>query len=67
MILNFIHIHLSFLNKIFGGNGFNESYPVEKLLRDSKTLQIYGGTSEIQRLVIARELRKKYSSQIWFW
>uniref|UniRef100_A0A914HIK4 Ubiquitin-like domain-containing protein n=1 Tax=Globodera rostochiensis TaxID=31243 RepID=A0A914HIK4_GLORO len=47
--------------QIFGGNGFNESFPVEKLLRDSKTLQIYGGTSEIQRLVIARELRKKYT------
>ncbi|KAL3069084.1 hypothetical protein niasHT_034314 [Heterodera trifolii] len=47
---------------IFGGNGFNEQFPVEKLLRDSKTLQIYGGTSEIQRVVIARELRKKYGN-----
>ncbi|KAL3095082.1 hypothetical protein niasHT_022791 [Heterodera trifolii] len=48
--------------QIFGGNGFNEQFPVEKLLRDSKTLQIYGGTSEIQRVVIARELRKKYGN-----
>ena len=37
-----------------GGNGFNTEYPVEKLLRDSKIFQIYEGTSQIQRLIIAR-------------
>lgn len=46
--------------QIFGGNGFNKEYPVEKLLRDSKLLQIYGGTSEIQKLVISRKLIAKY-------
>jgi acyl-CoA dehydrogenase len=41
--------------QIFGGYGFNTEYPVEKLLRDSKIFQIYEGTSQIQRLIIARE------------
>jgi len=38
----------------FGGNGFSREYPVEKLFRDAKITEIYEGTSEIQRLVIAR-------------
>lgn len=42
--------------QVFGGNGFNTEYPVEKLLRDSKIFQIYEGTSQIQRLIISREL-----------
>eukprot|EP01101_Sappina_pedata_P007048 TRINITY_DN3650_c0_g1_i1.p1 TRINITY_DN3650_c0_g1~~TRINITY_DN3650_c0_g1_i1.p1 ORF type:complete len:406 (+),score=208.14 TRINITY_DN3650_c0_g1_i1:3-1220(+) len=42
--------------QIFGGNGFNSEYPVEKLMRDAKIFQIYEGTSQIQRLIIAREL-----------
>ncbi|MFZ4739331.1 MAG: acyl-CoA dehydrogenase family protein [Bradymonadia bacterium] len=42
--------------QIHGGNGFNCEYPVEKLLRDSKIFQIYEGTSQIQRVIIAREL-----------
>lgn len=42
--------------QIFGGNGFNSEYPVEKLMRDAKIFQIYEGTSQIQRLVISREL-----------
>ncbi|CAD5229661.1 unnamed protein product [Bursaphelenchus okinawaensis] len=46
--------------QIFGGNGFNTEYPVEKLLRDSKILQIYGGTSEIQRLVVSRKVASLY-------
>jgi acyl-CoA dehydrogenase len=41
--------------QVFGGYGFNNEYPVEKLLRDSKIFQIYEGTSQIQRLIIARE------------
>ena len=40
--------------QIFGGNGFNSEYPVEKLMRDAKIYQIYEGTSQIQRLIIAR-------------
>lgn len=42
--------------QIFGGNGFNTGYPVEKLYRDSKIFQIYEGTSQIQKLVISRTL-----------
>ncbi|MCB9672907.1 MAG: acyl-CoA dehydrogenase family protein [Alphaproteobacteria bacterium] len=45
--------------QIFGGYGFNTEYPVEKLLRDSKIFQIYEGTSQIQRLIIAREHFRK--------
>ena len=44
--------------QVFGGNGFNTEYPVEKLLRDSKIFQIYEGTSQIQRLIISRELMR---------
>lgn len=42
--------------QVFGGNGYVKDYPVEKLMRDAKVLQIYEGTSQIQRLVIARAL-----------
>jgi acyl-CoA dehydrogenase len=42
--------------QVFGGYGYNTEYPVEKLLRDSKIFQIYEGTSQIQRVIIAREL-----------
>ncbi|KAK0409071.1 hypothetical protein QR680_004325 [Steinernema hermaphroditum] len=42
--------------QIFGGNGFNTEYPVEKLMRDAKIFQIYEGTSQVQRLVISRQL-----------
>jgi acyl-CoA dehydrogenase len=42
--------------QIFGGNGFNTEYPVEKLIRDAKIFQIYEGTAQIQRLIISREL-----------
>ncbi len=42
--------------QIFGGYGFMRDYPVERLMRDAKATEIYEGTSEIQRVVIAREL-----------
>jgi acyl-CoA dehydrogenase len=42
--------------QVFGGYGYMKEYPVEKLMRDAKLFQIYEGTSQIQRLVIAREL-----------
>ena len=42
--------------QIFGGNGYMKDYPVEKLMRDAKLIQIYEGTSQVQRLVIAKEL-----------
>jgi acyl-CoA dehydrogenase len=42
--------------QVFGGYGYMKEYPVEKLMRDAKLFQIYEGTSQIQRLVIARDL-----------
>ena len=42
--------------QVFGGYGYMREYPVEKLMRDAKLFQIYEGTSQIQRLVIAREI-----------
>ncbi|MCW7469199.1 acyl-CoA dehydrogenase family protein [Leptospira kanakyensis] len=42
--------------QIFGGYGFNEEYPVEKLMRDAKIFQIYEGTSQIQRVIISKFL-----------
>jgi acyl-CoA dehydrogenase len=47
--------------QIFGGYGYMKEYPVEKLLRDAKLTQIYEGSNEIQRFVIARELLKGYA------
>jgi acyl-CoA dehydrogenase len=41
--------------QIFGGNGYNTDYPVEKLMRDAKIYQIYEGTAQIQRIIIGRE------------
>jgi alkylation response protein AidB-like acyl-CoA dehydrogenase len=45
--------------QIFGGYGYVKDYPVERLFRDAKVTQIYEGTSEIQRIIIARELYSK--------
>jgi acyl-CoA dehydrogenase len=44
--------------QIYGGYGYSKEYPVEKIMRDAKLIQIYEGTSQIQRLVMARELLK---------
>lgn len=44
--------------QVFGGNGYVKDYPVEKLMRDAKVLQIYEGTSQIQRMVIAKSLAR---------
>jgi acyl-CoA dehydrogenase len=44
--------------QIHGGYGYSEEYPVEKLMRDAKVLQIYEGTSEIQRTIMLRELMR---------
>jgi len=44
--------------QLFGGYGYVKDYPVERLMRDAKITQIYEGTNQVQRVVIARELRK---------
>lgn len=46
--------------QIFGGNGFNSEYPVEKLMRDAKIYQIYEGTSQIQRVVVSRQVLQRF-------
>jgi acyl-CoA dehydrogenase len=45
--------------QVFGGYGYSKEYPVEKLMRDAKVLQIYEGTSEIQRAIMVRELTRR--------
>ncbi|PYN16079.1 MAG: acyl-CoA dehydrogenase, partial [Candidatus Rokuibacteriota bacterium] len=42
--------------QVFGGYGYTRDYPVERFMRDAKIMQIYEGTNQIQRMVIAREL-----------
>jgi alkylation response protein AidB-like acyl-CoA dehydrogenase len=40
--------------QIHGGNGYSKEYPVERMYRDAKIVEIYEGTSQIQKIVIAR-------------
>jgi len=49
--------------QIFGGYGYMRDYPVEKMMRDAKILQIYEGTNQIQRNVIGLELNKEYAGR----
>ncbi len=42
--------------QIFGGYGYTRDYPVERMMRDAKITEIYEGTSEIQRVVIANSI-----------
>ncbi|CAO0820153.1 hypothetical protein DFAR_130001 [Desulfarculales bacterium] len=46
--------------QVLGGHGYMRNYPVEKMMRDAKVLQIYEGTNQIQRNVIGQELNKEY-------
>jgi alkylation response protein AidB-like acyl-CoA dehydrogenase len=45
--------------QILGGYGYMREYPVERMMRDAKITQIYEGTNQIQRVVIARQLLKE--------
>ena len=45
--------------QVLGGYGYIKEYPVERMMRDAKITQIYEGTNEIQRLVIAREMLRE--------
>ncbi|WP_310600568.1 acyl-CoA dehydrogenase family protein [Desulfobulbus sp.] len=47
--------------QVLGGYGYMKEYPVEKMMRDAKILQIYEGTNQIQRNVVGQELNKEYS------
>jgi alkylation response protein AidB-like acyl-CoA dehydrogenase len=42
--------------QVLGGNGYTRDYPVERLFRDAKVTQIFEGTNQVQRIVIARDL-----------
>jgi butyryl-CoA dehydrogenase len=48
--------------QIFGGYGYMKDYPIEKFMRDAKITQIYEGTNQVQRIVIARSLLREYAS-----
>jgi butyryl-CoA dehydrogenase len=47
--------------QVFGGYGYMKDYPIEKYMRDAKITQIYEGTNQVQRMVIARNLMKEAS------
>jgi len=49
--------------QVFGGYGYMRDYPVEKMMRDAKILQIYEGTNQIQRNIIGQELIKEYAGK----
>ena len=49
--------------QILGGYGYMKSYPVEKMMRDAKVLQIYEGTNQIMRNVIGQALNKEYAKK----
>jgi alkylation response protein AidB-like acyl-CoA dehydrogenase len=44
--------------QVLGGYGYTRDYPVERMMRDAKITQIYEGTNQVQRIVIARQLLK---------
>jgi alkylation response protein AidB-like acyl-CoA dehydrogenase len=51
--------------QVLGGYGYIKEYPVERMMRDAKITQIYEGTNQIQRLVIARELAREDRETVW--
>lgn len=54
-------LHVSNALQIHGGNGYSREYRIERLYRDVRLAQIYEGTNQIQRLIIARQLQKEYA------
>ena len=52
--------------QVLGGYGYITEYPVERMMRDAKITQIYEGTNQIQRLVIAREMLKETNRTFLF-
>lgn len=49
--------------QVLGGYGYTAEYPQERYMRDAKITELYEGTSEIQRIVIARALLKEYEGE----
>jgi alkylation response protein AidB-like acyl-CoA dehydrogenase len=50
--------------QLLGGYGYTRDYPVERMMRDAKITQIYEGTNQVQRIVVARELLAGVQSQL---
>ena len=50
--------------QVLGGYGFTRDYPVERMMRDAKITQIYEGTNQVQRIVMARQLLAGVQSQL---
>ncbi len=50
--------------QIFGGNGYSREYPVERMYRDAKLCTIGEGTSEVQKIIVSRNLLKRYAEQV---
>ncbi len=46
--------------QILGGVGYTKDYPVERMMRDAKATQIYEGTNQVQRIIVARDIFRKY-------
>ena len=51
--------------QVLGGYGYITEYPVERMMRDAKVTQIYEGTNEVQRLVVAREMLRETRITPW--
>ncbi|WP_372834476.1 acyl-CoA dehydrogenase family protein, partial [Puniceibacterium confluentis] len=54
-------VHISNALQIHGGNGYSRAFRVERLFRDVRLSQIYEGTNQIQRMIIARQVEKMYT------
>ncbi len=50
--------------QVLGGYGYTRDYPVERMMRDAKITQIYEGTNQVQRIVMARQLLNGVQSQL---
>ncbi|MCX5866669.1 MAG: acyl-CoA dehydrogenase family protein [Proteobacteria bacterium] len=50
--------------QILGGYGYTKDYPVERMMRDAKVIQIFEGTNQIQRVIVAKDLLKRYQENI---
>ena len=50
--------------QIFGGYGYSKEYPIERFYRDAKIHQIWDGTNQIQRMIIARQIRKQFEGGV---
>jgi alkylation response protein AidB-like acyl-CoA dehydrogenase len=50
--------------QVLGGYGYTRDYPVERMMRDAKITQIYEGTNQVQRIVIARQLLSGIQSEL---